>query len=56
MSQTPQRLCHTHTFDQHNPLAEKNTLRALILTNEAEVAGRAGRGDTAAAAGEESER
>ena len=32
MSQTPQRLCHTHTFDQHNPLAEKNTLRALILT------------------------
>ncbi len=32
MTQPPERLCHSHTFDQHNPLAEKNTLRALILT------------------------
>lgn len=28
----PERLCHSHTLDQHNPLAEKNTLRALVLT------------------------
>src|SRR5690606_41956602 len=28
----PERLCYSHTLDQHNPLAEKNTLRALVLT------------------------
>lgn len=32
MSDYQNRICHSHHIDPHNPLAEKNTLRALVLT------------------------